>query len=466
LALLVRVLLGILQTLASLHGSEQALTGSESNATAPCHSMHSDPASSGATATIRFTVFGLIALCISLIVTSTLITLGVGRHLLGQAAIQDPVSNPPTLRAGASQSPSPPIEVPPWGELLTLDIELEQPAEYVSFEQTTKVETRWVFSGCTVAQTRVILEASGMSPAMVEESLAAEHVEDTPSATVLRPEDSLVISLPADVRAKLYSHLAKWPVNNRMANPYHLPAPDFSALFAEAEVPREAVEMVKTLSYALGGGRYFSDLEVVLHMIPSPDTRLQLLKMLTYQTAVLARIRLRPDSDLDKLLGYWGTVPGVRSKDLRPLLESVCKTPDGGSLSLLYFLPAFARERLFTYPMPSSPGDVKMDCHWSALNFFSETPDSRFQDNEFASRYIKENCYSIGKPSRCGDLVFLVNRQDEVVHSAVYIADDLVFTKNGINFAQPWILMRIPNMRSVFSHVEEPRIVYYRRKDA
>jgi hypothetical protein len=62
--------------------------------------------------------------------------------------------------------------------------------------------------------------------------------------------------------------------------------------------------------------------------------------------------------------------------------------------------------------------------------------------------------------------VFLINQQGEVVHSAVYIADDLVFTKNGINFAQPWILMRIPNMRAVFSYVEEPRIVYYRRKDA
>jgi hypothetical protein len=66
----------------------------------------------------------------------------------------------------------------------------------------------------------------------------------------------------------------------------------------------------------------------------------------------------------------------------------------------------------------------------------------------------------------CGDLVFLINKKDEVIHSAVYIADDLVFTKNGINFAQPWILMRIPNLRAVFSYQDEPRIVNYRRKEA
>jgi hypothetical protein len=190
------------------------------------------------------------------------------------------------------------------------------------------------------------------------------------------------------------------------------------------------------------------------------------MKMLTYQTAVLARLRLRPDSDVDKLLGYWGAMPGVRTKDLRPLLDSIKKTPEGGTISLLYFLPPFARERLYTFPLPAEADDVKMDCHWTAMNFFNDTPDPRFQDNAYASNFIKENCYQIGKPSKVGDLVFLLNNKNEVIHSAVYIAEDLVFTKNGINFAQPWILMRIPNLREVFTVGEEPKVAYYRRKES
>lgn len=417
---------------------------------------------------IRLSLIGLISLCVSLVVSSALVTHFLGRNSISPNTLPTlSVLPAPDSASGEIQTPAQSLkDLPPWGELLTLDIELEQPEEYVSFEATSKLEVVWVFSGCSLTQTRNILASSGMQPAQVDAILHTDHVEDTATSTVVKPSDEQVIAISPEVRAKLYSTLGQWPVNNRMANPYHLPSTDFSELFANAEVPPQAVELVKKLSYQIGNGRYFSDPEVVLHQIPSAETRLQLLKMLTYQTAVLARIRLRPDSDLDKLLGYWGSVPGVRSKDLRPLLESIRNTPEGGTLSLLYFLPAFARERLFTFPLPSSPGDVKMDCHWSALNFFNETPDPRFQDNEYASSYIKQNCYSIGKPSMCGDLVFLINKKDEVIHSAVYIADDLVFTKNGINFAQPWILMRIPNLRAVFSYQDEPRIVYYRRKEA
>ena len=183
-------------------------------------------------------------------------------------------------------------------------------------------------------------------------------------------------------------------------------------------------------------------------------------------SAVLARIRLHPDSDLDKLIGYWAAVPGVRAKDLRPLLESVKETPDGGIVSLLYFLPPFARDSLYTSPISAPEDGAKTDCHWSAMNFFNDKPDPRFQDDAYASAYITEHCYQIGKPSMCGDLVFLVNGKGEVLHSAVYIADDLVLTKNGTNVAQPWILTRLPKLREILITDEDPKILYYRRKEA
>ena len=183
-------------------------------------------------------------------------------------------------------------------------------------------------------------------------------------------------------------------------------------------------------------------------------------------SAVLARIRLHPDSDLDKLIGYWAAVPGVHAKDLRPLLESVKETPDGGVVSLLYFLPPFARDRLYTSPFSARDDDARTDCHWSAMNFFNDKLDPRFQDDAYASAYITEHCYQIGKPSMCGDLVFLVNGKGEVLHSAVYIADELVFTWDGNNAGQPWILTRFPKLREVLTTDEEPKILYYRRKGA
>ncbi|MFO1522715.1 MAG: hypothetical protein U1G05_11880 [Kiritimatiellia bacterium] len=156
--------------------------------------------------------------------------------------------------------------------------------------------------------------------------------------------------------------------------------------------------------------------------------------------------------------------PGRQIQGPRPLLESLQKVPGGGTISLLYLLPPFARERLYTFPLPGSPADAREDCHWSALNFFSDVPDDRLKDLAYASNYIQENFYRIGKPSMPGDLVFLQDAEGGVIHSAVFLADDLVFTKNGINIGQPWIIMRMSKLLAVYTFSTEPTVVYYRRR--
>ncbi len=408
--------------------------------------------------TIRLTLAGLILLCVCLVTTTAALTHTLDSHKspAGEGPVAAPAKATQTKSTGESS---------PWGDLITLDMEIEQPEEYVSFETTATTVPTWVFSDVTLAQVRTLMGSCGMTTSQISMALADGKVEDTPQATIVRPGDDVVLSLSPEVRSKLYTALAQWPANHHMEQPYHLPGLDFELLFAKSKVEPAAIEMVKKLAYVREGNRYFSDLELVTRMIGSEEGRMRLLKALTYQTAVLARIRVGPDSDIDKILGYWGTAPGVRIKDLRPLLESIKKIPEGGSISLLYFLPPFARERLYTFPLPTKPGDTKMDCHWSTLNFFNEHPDDRFQDTTYASNYIRDNFYQIGKPTMCGDVVFLLNSKGEVIHSAVYIADDLVFTKNGVNFGQPWILMRMKDLLAVYTFSSEPRAMYYRRKE-
>ena len=412
--------------------------------------------------TIRLSLTGLIILCVSMIATSSLITHLMGFHLTGEKA-GDPPAAQVASKAGETESHG---TVGPWGELVTLDVDIEQPLEYVSFEATTNRVTTWTFPGTTVNQARDLMLASGFTEAQVTGALSPDKMTDTPEAIIVKPDDALVLALSPEVRCKFYTVLAAWPENKLMREPYHLEEKRFEALFIKNDVDPEVVKLVGKLAYKRANNCYFSDLEVVLHTIRSEDMRVNLLKALTSQVAVLARLRVRPDSDLDKILGYWTTVPGVRAKDLRPLLESIKEVPDGGTISLLYFLPKFARERLYTFPMPTKPGDVKMDCHWTALNFLNEIPDDKLQDNAYASKYIETSFYQIGKASMCGDLIFLLDGKGAVIHSAVYIADDLVFTKNGINYAQPWILMRIKTLLGVYTCTAEPKVLYYRRKEA
>src|ERR1035441_8364045 len=114
--------------------------------------------------------------------------------------------------------------------------------------------------------------------------------------------------------------------------------------------------------------------------IPTLERRLTMTASLARQPAVLARLCIRPNTDLDQVAAYWGHSPNVRFVDIRPMLEALKKLPKGGTISLAFLLPPFARERLFTYPLPPAPGEPVPDCHWTTLNFWNAKPDDRLLD--------------------------------------------------------------------------------------
>jgi hypothetical protein len=277
------------------------------------------------------------------------------------------------------------------------------------------------------------------------------------------PSDDLLLALAPEVRGKLYGRLSANAANHYMAQPYRILEGGLGEKFRDSGVNRETVDLVRRLLYPRGRTLCFSDVELVLRRAPDEKTEIEILKALTRQPAVLTRVRIRPDTDIDKLLGYWASGSGARVKDVRPLLEALKRLKGGSSIGVGFLLPPFARERLYTTPLPTKPGEKGEDCHWSALNFFSTTPDDRFSDIAFTSRYIDENCYQIAKPTMLGDLVFLLDEKGGVIHSAVYVADDLVFTKNGINYAQPWILMHMKDLLALYSSLDEPKTLFYRR---
>src|SRR5881397_1230359 len=99
-----------------------------------------------------------------------------------------------------------------------------------------------------------------------------------------------------------------------------------------------------------------------------------------------------------------------------------------------------------------------------AMNFFSDTPDNalfdeRAKDQELLHKYsrIKEH------DRQFGDLLLLMANK-EALHMCVYLADDVVFTKNGANTIQPWVLMRVPDMLANYEADKPFQVLTYRRK--
>jgi hypothetical protein len=99
------------------------------------------------------------------------------------------------------------------------------------------------------------------------------------------------------------------------------------------------------------------------------------------------------------------------------------------------------------------------------LNFFNETPDDRFADPDYALSYLDEHYYEVAKPTRYGDLIFFLNGKGKPVHSAVFIADDIVFTKGGNDYTDPWMLMRLKNLIAAYSLSDTTRVAVYRNKN-
>jgi hypothetical protein len=411
---------------------------------------------------VRFNLLGLVVFSVSLILATGLLSLALEHPLdkLGSRLFAHVVS--------ASPSPaddSPPAEVPPWGELIAQEVEIECPEEYLSSEASTNKAPTWTFEGMKPEQVRALMLACGLTAQQVEHALSPQLALLKGTNTIIKPDEELVFSLAPDTRGKLYAKLARNPANTYMCFPFCFPGESFDNVVHESGMDGGTVAMLRSLLYRRGDALLFSDFEAAARRAPAGEQRLQLLKALTHQPAVIARLRIRPTTDIDKVLGYWAWAPGVRSADTRSLLESLKNLPDGGSVSLLYLLPPFARERLYSFPLPMQPDAPFMDCHWSTLNFFNETPDNRFADVNYVGSYLAANCHRVAMPTHYGDLIFLMNDKGQAVHSAVYVADDIVFTKNGGSFEQPWMLMRLKKLMAAYSAAGTGQVVCYRNKN-
>jgi len=382
----------------------------------------------------QFSLVGLIIFSLTIIGGSAFVgykLTAVNKPTLVQAFVTNPNDKTQSVHVG------------PWGTLIMRDIDLECPAEYLTEEVSHPQPEIWTFKGKNADAVKSLFAENGVSAAQIAQAFAPGGFTESGAGTEMRPSEKLLFSLDAEIRGKLYVALAGQGVN----------------LYLDYDLA-----VFKRLIYLNRGVPQLSDYQFLLTQIPTVERRVALACAISRQSAVLAGLVIKPDTDIDKIAAYWGNVPNVRFTDVRPMLEALRELPEGGNLSLFYLLPKFARNRLYTYPLPPQAGDPAMDCLWSTFNFGNDTPDNRFNDAAYGVQYIQKNYYRITAPSIYGDILLLLNDQNEIKHSAVYLADDLVFTKNGNNFRQPWMVMHIPDLLATYPAEPPLKVVYMRRK--
>ena len=223
---------------------------------------------------------------------------------------------------------------------------------------------------------------------------------------------------------------------------------------------------IRQMAYRRGEALAFSDLGAMMnHASGEAEARL-IFKSFTRTRSLMMQLELEDEAELPTLLDYWSIGMGIRRKDIEPIMQSIIDTEGVERLGITHIIPALPRKLLYTYPGEEcSRHGILPDCHWTSLNFFNYEPQEYLLDSRLATSAVLEKFEPVQAPYRYGDILFFLDAdRGDAFHSCVYLADDMVFTKNGRNRLSPWVIMKISEVEKIYIYDRNGRIQAYRHK--
>jgi len=276
-----------------------------------------------------------------------------------------------------------------------------------------------------------------------------------------------VRGLAPEVRAKRYVQLAGNALNADQVHAFRYAGESVEAWSGRSLISPETRRFIEPLVYRHGGHLYFADVELARQQIVDPEERRRLAKTLLRQQTSRVRLSVPSLLEVPGLVEYWGR--GGRRTDIRPLLESIATAESDGAIDIVHLLPAFARERLYRYPLLTAADlnrPALANCLWTALNFFSLVPDERYLDVQASVDHLQRDYYLVENGLELGDVTVLLDERGVIYHAVVHLADNLVFTKNGTSPMAPWVILPLDVVVDYYRlRSENPRLLHHRRKD-
>ncbi len=281
----------------------------------------------------------------------------------------------------------------------------------------------------------------------------------------LFPPPGLLAEMSAEMRAKIYADLRQYPANEFQYEPVIIASGNVEDWFDGSDLRPEIIGKIKQWSYMRDQTLVFSDLPLLMNFVKGEDEARQTVKACTRVRSLMVKLLVDKSTNLDAMLDFWTTGLDTRRKDLMPLLQSVATTPGVDGLDINHVLPPLARKLLMTYPdLTMGREGILPDCHWSSLNFFNYDAQPYLLDSRLATTAVLERFVPVSDPYRFGDVIFFLDGAGDAFHSCVYLADDIVFSKNGRNILSPWVLTTITDLKKVYLHDQNGRIQGYRNK--
>ena len=302
---------------------------------------------------------------------------------------------------------------------------------------------RWFFANTSQELLRPVFDSCAPSAEVRKQLNESSRWQVATNGVMVEPPPQFVLELkPAD-RARLYSILALSPLNSAQCYPFRFQPENFEHWLKGGGLSRESGELIRRLLYPLNGSLCLSDGNLLQATLPADEFQ-RMVQSLYGDNTFLMRLRVTKETDVEEIISYWGK--GGRAKLIRPLLLSLQRLPEGGNLSVSHLLPPLARTCLYTYDEPKGGPGIRYNCSWSTMNFFRDKPDDRFVDFDYTMQTIRSDFEEVQGLPAYGDVMALFNAAGKPVHFSVYLADGVVFTKNGYDSLQPWVLMKLPDL--------------------
>jgi hypothetical protein len=342
------------------------------------------------------------------------------------------------------------------GRLERFPIDIRPPAEFIEPGDCPTQVHAWTLPGFNAVSTAGLLDEAGVAGSLRERLAAATRCG--PTACQIPLDLDLLSSLDAKARSVLFPVLGRFPENGNYFNSFRRPEDAIEPWLAASDLSERGRTIVRDLLYRQGSNLHFASHPIACAKLDDAD-RVALMRALGMTRSVLVKVRIDRDTDVRRVAAYWSQ--GRRKKDLGALLASL-RDSGAQALDIIHLLTPFARMRLFTFP---GPGSAPWDCHWTAMNFFNDRPDDAFLNSEkiigeFNTRYRSVSTEAL----EFGDVLTFI-ADGNAFHSAVYVAEDLVFTKNGRSFWRPWVLMTLEESIRYYKTQSPLEIRAFRRID-
>jgi hypothetical protein len=350
----------------------------------------------------------------------------------------------------------------PWGELEVRTVYLEAPDTLLAAVAKPNAITRWVFEQTTESAVRELLVRQGVSVTMVERLL--EPASRTIQANVisLYPTVAEITSLDVATRSGLYRELAKSSANEYQRDPVYVLGGDPGDWLAGSGLNEAQEKLFRRLVWKRGEVTAFSDIQALLTLAKDAAEVRNTFRALTRVRSLLVELQLPLKGDRQAFLDYWTAGQGDATQ--ASFLRAITQRQAIQSVDITHFFPSAIRQLAYTFPEIAHGSRGRLpDCHWTSLNFFNSTPKDEYLDMRQAATRLVQAYATVEAPYRYGDILCFLEG-GEGLHTCVYLADDIVLTKNGDSILAPWVLMQVKDVEAIYRRSPETRIQGFRLK--